>query len=78
MEASRSTSHELRELAFSSTLSLHNYRYGIAAFSPSHADEGIELFAHHVLHHHTNGSTGQFAQILPEGLLVRQRRWTMK
>jgi hypothetical protein len=32
-----------------------------AAFSPSHADERIELLAHHCLQHHTNGSSRQFA-----------------
>jgi len=41
-----------------------------AAFSPSHADERIELLAHHVLQHHANAATGQFAQILSERLLV--------
>jgi hypothetical protein len=45
-----------------------------AAFSPSHADERIELLAHHILHHHADGVAGKFAQILSERLLVRQRR----
>src|SRR5438105_11852553 len=43
------------------------------AFSPSHADERIELLAHHVLHHHANGTAGESAHILAERLLVRQR-----
>src|SRR5947209_4325836 len=44
-----------------------------AAFSPSYTNERIELLAHHVLQHDANGATGQFAQILLERLLVRQR-----
>src|SRR5438270_3612088 len=44
-----------------------------AAFSPSHADERIELLAHHILHHDANGAAGQFAHILAERLLLRQR-----
>jgi hypothetical protein len=43
------------------------------AFSPSYADECIELLAHHCLQYHTNGSSGQFAQILLERLLLRER-----
>jgi hypothetical protein len=31
-----------------------------------------ELLAHHIHHHHADGIAGQFAQILPERLLVRQ------
>src|SRR5712692_374685 len=43
-----------------------------AAFSPSHADERVELLAHHSLQHDTNATAGEFAQILLEGLLLRQ------
>jgi hypothetical protein len=44
-----------------------------SAFSPAHAEEIVELLAHHAFQHHANGTAGQFAQILSERLLVRQR-----
>src|SRR6266487_180142 len=44
-----------------------------AAFSPSHADKRIEFLSYDCFQHHTNGTSGQFAQILLERLLVRQR-----
>jgi hypothetical protein len=43
-----------------------------AAFSPFHADERIELLAHHALQHHANGTAGEFTPILVENLLLRQ------
>src|SRR5690348_7806833 len=43
-----------------------------ATFSPSHANERVELLTHHGLQHHANTSSGQFAQILLERLLLRQ------
>lgn len=45
-----------------------------ATLSPTDSDERIELLTHHVFQHDTNGAPGQFAQMLLECLLIRQRR----
>jgi hypothetical protein len=42
--------------------------------SPADPDERVEFLAHHVFQYHANGTTGQFAQMLPKFVLLGQSR----
>ena len=44
-----------------------------ATFSSTHPDQCIEFLTHHPLQHYANGVSGQFTQMVLEGLLLWQR-----
>jgi hypothetical protein len=44
-----------------------------AALSPADSNQRIKFLAHHALQYHANGAAGQFAQMLVECALLRQR-----